>query len=220
MFIECLLFSHWHKFRPTAHAHYVNLTNTYDDHFQTTLDMTTSESKWTCRDAVVTDAESIWNIHTDCINMLCSSHYSQQQIESWAERQRPERYAKLIQRDDDFVVIEDSTQTPPQVVGFGHQGQCSDPRFSPNVDFEIYGFYISPSVKRQGAGRALLAELKKRALSQRGTRLGACSTLNAIPFYEACGFTVMKESVHSPGELDLSCKILEQDIDCSCKQNQ
>lgn len=169
-------------------------------------------TRWKCRNALVSDATAIWKIHVDCIHTLCSSFYSQEQIENWAGRQKPERFAAFIQGKGDFVVIEDTAQTSPTIVGFGHLGRCNNQQFSQAVDFEIYGFYVSPLVTRQGAGYFMYEELKTRALHQGGIRLGVCSTLNAVPFYEACGFNTIKEAVHCPGDLNMSCIILEQDI--------
>lgn len=163
------------------------------------------------RDAVEADAEKIWQVHIDSIKELCSSHYSSEQIRDWVGRQTRERYSQLIARNDDFVVAEDRDG---KVIGFGHLGQCTDhDRYSPQVNFEVFGFYVSPLVKRQGVGRRLMGELEKRAVEQGCVKLGVCSTLNATPFYEACGFVLTKNShCHSLGGVELECHVLEKRV--------
>ena len=165
----------------------------------------------TFRDAVESDACSILQVHAASVRQLCSAHYSKEQISGWVGRQSEERFVQLIARNDDFVIAEDGSG---QVIGFGHLGPCTDrERFTSNVNFEVYGFYISPSVTRKGVGRRLMAELERRAMEQGCVRLGVCSTLTATPFYEACGFVVCKDShCHSLGGVDLECKVLEKSI--------
>ncbi len=165
----------------------------------------------TFRDAVESDADSIFQVHIASIRQLCSAHYSKEQISGWIRRQRKERYIQLIARNDDFVVAEDGSG---QVIAFGHLGPCTDrEQFSTEVNFEVYGFYVSPLVTRQGVGRRLMAELERRALKQGCVRLGVCSTLNATPFYKVCGFVVCKDShCHCLGGVELECKVLEKSM--------
>ena len=165
----------------------------------------------TFRDATESDADSIWRVHTSSIKELCSGHYSAEKISSWVERQRKERYAQLIAREDDFVVAEDADG---QIVAFGHLGPCNDSeRFSPQANFEVFGFYVSPKVQRQGVGRRLMAELERRAIAQGCVGLGVYSTLNATPFYEACGFVMIRDShCHCLGGVELECKELEKSM--------
>ena len=165
----------------------------------------------TFRDAVESDADSILQVHTSSIRQHCSAHYSEEQISGWIGRQKKEQLIQLITRNDDFVVAVDGSG---QVIAFGHLRPCIDrERFSSEVDFEVYGFYVSPVVTRQGVGRRLMAELERRALEQGCVRLGVCSTLNATPFYEACGFVVCKDShCHSLSGVDLECKVLEKSM--------
>lgn len=164
------------------------------------------------RDAVESDSDSILQVHASSVRQLCSLRYSREQISDWIGRQSRERFVQLIARNDDFVVAEDSSSG--QVIGFGHLGPCTDrERFSSEVNFEVYGFYVSPLVTRKGVGRRLMAELERRALEQGCVRLGVCSTLTATPFYEACGFVVSKEShCHSLGGVELECKVLEKSL--------
>ena len=170
-----------------------------------------ASDKLTFRDAIESDASSILQVHSASVRQLCSAHYSKEQISGWVGRQSEERFVQLIARNDDFIVAEDGSG---RVIGFGHLGPCTDrERFTSNVNFEVYGFYVSPSVTRRGVGLRLMAELERRALEQGCVRLGVCSTLTATPFYEACGYIVCKDShCHSLGGVDLECKVLEKSI--------
>ena len=165
----------------------------------------------TFRDAVESDVDNIYKVHTASIRQLCSAHYSKEQINSWIGTQRKEQYIQLIARNDHIVVAEDGSG---QMIAVADLRPCTDrEQFSSEVNFEVYGFYVLPLATRQGVGRRLMAELERRALEQGCVRLGVCSTLNATPFYEACGFVVCKDShCHSLGGVELECKVLEKSM--------
>ena len=159
----------------------------------------------TIRDAKETDADIVWRIHTGCIEKVCSSHYSKEEVEQWARRQRPDNYVQFIRKDEFIVAAQEGC-----VVGFGHLGACEDhEKFPQGIKLEVKALYVFPEAAGRGTGRALFEELRRRAVDRRCSRLGVCSTLNAVPFYESCGFTVVKEVLHCVGDRSLRCKILE-----------
>ena len=159
------------------------------------------------RDAQETDADAIWRIHTGSIEKLCSTHYSKTDIEQWTRRQAPEKYVKFIGQDDFIVAICEG-----RVVGFGHMGACEDrEKLVPSIELEVKGLYVSPEAVGRGVGRALFGELERRAVERGCRQLTVCSTLNAIPFYESCGFVVVKEVFHCVGGHSLRCKVLENE---------
>ena len=164
------------------------------------------------REAQESDATSIYSIHSSCIHELCSTHYSKDQIDTWAKRQTPEQFAKFIAQNDTVFLVAETIDSK-EVIGFGHMGKCIDPRFSSHVDYEVYGFYISPSFGRRGVGKALMTELESRAvrLGCKGY-MGVCATLNAVPFYDTCGYVGVKDGVHCLRStcMDLECKIMEK----------
>ena len=162
----------------------------------------------TVRDAKETDVDIIWRIHTGCIEKVCSSHYSKEEVEPWARRQRPENYVQFIRKDEFIVAVHQGS-----VVGFGHLGACEDhEKFPQGIELEVKGLYVSPDTAGRGVGRALFEELRRRAVKRGCSHLGVCSTLNAVPFYESCGFTVVREVLHCMGEHSLRCKILEKQL--------
>lgn len=165
------------------------------------------QCQWSIRDAKEADVEEIMQVHLDCIQKICCHHYSQHQVENWMRRQSLQRYTSFIKQSNDFVVV----LAKDSVVGFGHMGKVGKEvagKFSSQVDFEVYGFYVSPSVLRKGVGKQLYGELERRALEQGGHGIGVVSTLNAIPFYEACGFEVLERYYH--GDLQLECRCMQK----------
>ncbi len=153
-------------------------------------------------------------VHLDCIQKVCGSHYSQDKVQDWAKRQSLQRYASFIKQNDEFPVVlsnnDAHSSNSVAVVAFGHMGKEIKGKFSAWVDFELYGFYVSPDNLRRGVGKLLFGELQKRAPEQGGRGIGVVSTLNAVPFYEACGFGVV--GVHYHGDLQLECRVMEKKI--------
>ena len=161
------------------------------------------------RDAVEADAEGIMRVHLDCIHKVCGPHYTPKQVESWAKRQSLQRYISFLQQRNEFVVVLPNSDCHGNVMAFGHMGKEIKGKFSAWVDFELYGFYVSPDNLRQGIGKVLYSELERRAaIEQGGSGIGVVSTLNAVPFYEACGFEVV--GVYFHGDLQLESRIMEK----------
>ncbi len=160
------------------------------------------------REAIPSDADSIHAVHLACIHEICSTFYNKDQVDTWSKRSTPEQFAKHITNEDSvFLVAEIPTK---ELIGFAHFGKSKDSRFSNKVDFEIYGFYVSPSHGRKGVGKTLMAEVERQAveLGRKGD-MGVCSTLNAVPFYEKCGFVVIKDGTRCIGG---ACQGLESKI--------
>jgi putative acetyltransferase len=133
------------------------------------------------------DKEAIWRAHGSAIRGRCASHYSQEVIEVWAGRLRPEKYEEAIERYEFFVAEEDGV-----VVGFGELGQESG---------EVQGLYVSSDVAGRGVGWKLLCTLEERARAYGLESLTLTSSLNAVSFYERAGFEAVEELTEtiSPG---------------------
>jgi GNAT superfamily N-acetyltransferase len=144
------------------------------------------------RRAQVEDSEGICRTHRASITELCSSHYSPQQIATWAGDRRPQEYERRI-REAIVLVAEE----PGEVVGFSIM--------SPERD-EICALYVHPQHVRRGIGRRLLDALEAEARAAGVSEVVLQSTLNAVPFYARCGFTVLGEAMHAlPGGAELPC---------------
>jgi hypothetical protein len=59
------------------------------------------------RRANLEDCKAIWRVHLAAIKETCASHYSQEVIQTWVERTRPEKYEEAIRNLDFFVAEEE-----------------------------------------------------------------------------------------------------------------
>ena len=156
-----------------------------------------AEESCVVRVACEGDAQSIYDIHTNAIQELCSTHYNLEEIRQWAGRQRLAKYQSLIGREAIAVgVLKD------QVVGFGNTEKCT------HDTVEICGLYVSFRYVRMGIGSTILQYLEDKAKADGYTSTRVNSTLNAKPFYEAMGYVRVKESSHVVGGLSLSCVLM------------
>lgn len=173
------------------------------------------------RDAKESDVHSIWRVHTESISKICNSHYSASDIETWAARQDPEKYITFI-REDTFIVAQAEVGT---ILGFGHmalsrsrdvqqKGSCSSNAADNGITMEIKGLYVSPESSGNGIGKMLLMELERRAKLSGSKALMLASTLNAVGFYERCGFSVSEQSTHcvqcTSGHHSLQCTTMRK----------
>lgn len=146
--------------------------------------------------ATESDAIAVWRVHTDSIRDVCSSHYEQDEIQGWIDRQRPEKYLPFIAQDF-FVVAEIRSRANEDkpLCGFGHLANkavqskgCSE--------MEVKGLYVDPNSLGRGIGKKLYLRLELHAREQACNVLTVSSTVNAVRFYESCGFAVVDEAVH------------------------
>jgi GNAT superfamily N-acetyltransferase len=133
----------------------------------------------TIRKARHKDRESIWNVHLRAIQEVCSSHYSQKEIEDWSEVLKPTRYNEPIKRGSFYVAVDDNA-----IVGFGNLNQESG---------EIEAVYVAPEYVRRGVGREILKALESVARDVGLTVLRLSSSLNAVQFYENAGYRRQKQ---------------------------
>ncbi len=59
---------------------------------------------------------------------------------------------------------------------------------------EIHAFFIDPPYQRQGVGKLLWHAVSTQAIKQGFTRLILYADPNAVPFYQAIGFSVIGEA--------------------------
>ena len=128
------------------------------------------------RRALPSDAERIWKVHTASIRHFCSDAYTPEQIDEWTGLLTPERYLDGIESLD-FVVAEIDGQV---------QGFCIL-----NLETgELHAIYLAPEAAGVGYGRQLM-DWAEGAARQRGwEELSVKATLNAVSFYENCGYSM------------------------------
>ena len=168
--------------------------------------------QWLLRDAEKGDAERMVQVHLKCIKEIYSNIYSEYQVDCLTKALSLESYVPFITGDDHCVVAEDSKTG--DIVAFGCIGKTFTGEFTNIVDFELRKLYVSPDSLRRGIGKLLYGELERRVLEEGGRGIGVTSSLNAVPFYEARGFTLLAgDTFVDVGETAFKCKHLEKQLD-------
>lgn len=152
------------------------------------------------RAARVDDARAICELHVAAIRQVCAPHYDAEAVEVWVAGKKPEGYVAAMATHVMLVAQGDGDE----VVGFGELHVKGA---------EIRAVYVRPDRLRQGAGKALVNALEQAGRQHSLTRLQLQSTLNAIGFYEACGYVLVEMTTfRSTPEAALSCVKMHKDL--------
>jgi GNAT superfamily N-acetyltransferase len=133
------------------------------------------------REIKQSDGDAIIEVHQKSIRGLCKNIYSKNQIAIWTNLLTREMFDAGIADKNNIgiVAIEDN-----KLIGYG---------FMNIADREIKGMYIIPEFTRQGIGRMILSKLEEHAISKGINTIKLNSTLNAVSFYEKCGFINIRD---------------------------
>ena len=146
----------------------------------------------TIRRAVPEDAEAICALHRASIRELCAVSYTPAQIEAWVKPLEPLRYHPAMDKFEFHVA-----ETGGEVVGFS----ILDPEGA-----ELNAVYLHPAHVGRGYGRRLVGHSERLAREKSIVELKLKSTLNAVGFYEACGYERLGDGIHTnPMGLELPC---------------
>ncbi|HVU00891.1 MAG TPA: GNAT family N-acetyltransferase [Polyangiaceae bacterium] len=140
------------------------------------------------------DGAGIARVHVAAIRETCSSAYSAEEIQAWSSGLGPDSYARGIETRDLFVA-----EVATEVVGFA--------QLNPRTG-EVDAVYVHPASMGRGVGKALVQRLE-RAAAERGIELLFLdSSLNAAPFYSACGFRSEGRGTRrlARAQIDLACE--------------
>jgi len=145
------------------------------------------------------DAQEICTLHRASIRQLCCSAYSTEQIAGWIKPLTPDRYLPAMEQLE-FYVAENNG-----LLGF----------FILNLESaELNAIYIHPSAAGCGVGKRLFRFAERLAIDNSLTELTLKSTLNAVGFYESCGFSLVCEATHeSPSGVDLPCMEMKKALE-------
>jgi len=124
------------------------------------------------------EAERLWGLRTRCVRELCSTAYPPEVIAPWAASPPPAQYAGLIAQGG-CVVAEDGAG---QLLGYGILDTAGN---------EIDALFVDPDCGGRGIGQVLMQALQAMADPARPLLLSA--SLNAVPFYQRCGFRALRE---------------------------
>lgn len=160
------------------------------------------------RDVQERDLDGIIQVHVSCIQQLCSLYYSEDVVQKWVNAQH--EYSSWINDATHFLVVVDRDDN---VVAFAYTGKPSTELSSSEMDFELYKLYVSPAMGRRGIGKRLIKEIEKRISNDGGNGIVLRSSMNALPFYEACGYRRVltgMEHIACVGEARIEYKRLEK----------
>ena len=147
------------------------------------------------------DAEEICRIQVCAIRLKCSTCYTETVVKAWLSNLYKERFLPFI-RANEIIVADDKDLG--RIVGFGHlkivtpfgneEENESVKRFEKGrADYLIKGLYVEPASIGKGVGTSLMNRMESWAIGKGAIELNVFSSLNAVSFYEKCGF-VRKET--------------------------
>ena len=137
------------------------------------------------------DAQVAWDIRKAAILNQCAGHYPMDDLKIWTGGPLSQQFMDAV--EEHFYVATDNDQ----VVGTGM------------VNLEtgkIDAIFVRPGHMKRGVGRKVMEYLERLARDEGLKELHLESTLNAAPFYRACGFAGGKPGTYqSPTGLRLDC---------------
>jgi ribosomal protein S18 acetylase RimI-like enzyme len=148
------------------------------------------------RFATPADADAIAALHADS----WSRHYRGAYPDAYLDRAPEDRRAVWQERfrvasDDQFTIV---AELQDDLAGFAHTCLDADPKFGALLD----NVHVSYNLKRQGVGRALMAETAAALLERRSASplylWVLQQNLAAQAFYAAVGGTVVEEELARP----------------------
>ncbi|XP_022796020.1 uncharacterized protein LOC111334526 [Stylophora pistillata] len=167
------------------------------------------------RNAIETDAEDIYRIHTEAIKKKCSTRYSTEDVSAWVARQEKAKYLPFIAANE-IIVAEIARDR--RVVGFGHLiadtlTEADSNETADGKAMQIRGLFADPDCGVKGVGTALVKELENRAKEYGAVRVKVNSSLNAVEFYKKCGFVALDITSHQISEQScLQCQKMIKEL--------
>lgn len=148
------------------------------------------------RPATLADIAAMWALRTRCVREVCRSHYPPAVIEVWAASPAPATFPQLI-ASGGAVLAEDAGG---RVLGFGMVDRAGS---------EIDGLFVTPDVRGSGLGRQLLQAVEAKLVP--GARIHLAAALNAVAFYRAQGYVVLRQGSYAhPSGIALACVYMEK----------
>jgi putative acetyltransferase len=145
---------------------------------------------YTLRRANPADAPSICLMHVASIRAHCGAHYTGTQIEAWAGPKRPEWYTRAMEAGEAIFVAE----SVGDIVGFAALDGA-----------DVKAVYVAPGWTGRGVGSALLTAVEGEASARDAPELNLESSLNAVGFYIARGYSRVRDSIHCMGDVEILC---------------
>ena len=157
------------------------------------------------REATITDADAICRVHIAAIRELCSADYDVKTIAGWLANKDEDKYKHaMIELGEDMFVAEiDGT-----IVGFASL-----------LEDCIRALFIRPDAGRQGVGAALLSAVEDYAAGMGHGSLTLSSTLTAVGFYQAHGWSAGDKVIQMSGDTPVECISMTKRLSVSNDRN-
>ena len=138
------------------------------------------------------DVDEVMDVHKKSIYGLCKDFYSEEQMKLWTDMFNHKIFNEGIKDPNNvaIVAIDDN-----RIIGYG---------FINLNDKEVKGMYLIPGFSRKGIGQLILSRLESMAQEHKLDGLVLNSTLNAVHFYEKCGYVKVRDESM---QLTDSCRI-------------
>lgn len=162
-------------------------------------------SHFCLRPATPTDLPALNALISSSTAHFCSTAYTPSQIQAMIAQATANRYDSLICNSTYFVacpadnpalIIASGGWSPRRTVYYEWGSTTAQYEwFNPEEDPAwIRGVYVHPAYARRGLARRVVRECEAAASrAMPFTRYTLSSTINAVPFYEACGYMVVEE---------------------------
>jgi GNAT superfamily N-acetyltransferase len=150
---------------------------------------------FTIRRATPDDVARLHELHTAAVREICAPHYAPEVIDSWLANRGPHGYLAPIEREELFVVEQET-----RIVGFGEA--------TPGV---IVACYVDPGFVLRGVGSAIMTYALERARRGHDGPIRVESTLNAAAFYERFGFRAVARSSVRRNHVDIPIVLMERE---------
>lgn len=133
------------------------------------------------------EEQELWNLFHDTIHKINIEDYTKKQVSVWApETKDSVRWQRRITAMNPFVCVINK-----QIAGYVGLLETG------YVDH----FYVHHRFQRQGVGTSLMKKITQHAQNLSLTELTSDVSITARPFFESCGFVVVKPQEVYIGEV-------------------
>jgi len=127
------------------------------------------------RRACVGDIDEVYSLIYESVSELCRQHYSQDKIDSFIDN-LPSKILYYKWLTDKIMIVCCEGQS---IVGFG--------QFDPSEAF-VDAIFVGPKHVGKGIGTKMMHYLEEVAQQLKKTEIAINASVNAIKFYEKCGY--------------------------------
>lgn len=137
----------------------------------------------TLRPALLSDIAALWALRTRAVRISCASHYTQPQIDAWADSPPPAAYPALLRAGGGVVAM-----AGEHIAGYAMLDADN---------WQVDAVFVDPGYAGMGLGKRLLAALEGLARERGMARLQLSASLNAVAFYQSAGFVPLRQEAHA-----------------------